>query len=515
MSDKHYIGLDVTSFENTGKHKPVSRVTLFLDSENYYTAGDDTGKEITANCPSATQAMADVLLAKFKGYEHQSFNADAANIDPAVELGDGVTVGGIYATLSRIKDDGNGYAGIAAPDEPELEDEYPYTSPIQQEIKRQSTEIYSVISKTAEEISLEIIGLENAHSELELTLDGLTTRIQDVEGNVAELELTTQEFSVSLDSLEGEYTELALTLDGLTVTDSSGTTRIKGSSIETDTLYVNAANITGTLTADQIVLTGAITWSDLSSSVQGDIDEAWEMAYDASDAATEALDTVESMTYTYNGKTYIDESMIMAGTIIAGSLQGGTVSILNAYEEEIAYMSVGRTTSTGLQLVSGGNLFFESESCFIGLSDDEISVQCSYFYPADTGVYLGHASYGMWEAVYAYTSTIQTSDANLKNSIEYLDEKYLKFILWLTPKRYKMNNGTSNRYHVGFIAQDVQEGMELFEIDSLEFAGFIKDVDADGNEILMLRYEEFIGLLALALQSHEERLRKLEEMYDT
>lgn len=269
MSDKHYIGLDVTSFENTGKHKPVSRVTLFVDEENYYTSGDDTGKEITASCPSATQEMADTLLAKFVGYEHQSFNADSANIDPAAELGDGVTVGGIYATLSRLNDAGTGYAGISAADEPELEEEYPYLSPIQQEINRQSTETRSLITKKAEEITLKVENLsENVGHTLRVAADGVT--ITDA--------------------------------DGKAVTISGG--QIDAKTINTQDLH----------------LTGVISFGDLSDAedIQKQIDEAGGIS--ASDASSIA-------------STLITNTLVSSPTIQGATIKGGTYygNIFNIY----------------------------------------------------------------------------------------------------------------------------------------------------------------------------------------
>lgn len=92
LSEQFFVGLDITGFENTGKYKPISRVTLIVDDENALTAGDDTGLEITASCPHATQDMVNTLLSQLQGYEYQSFTADAANLDPSAELGDGVTV---------------------------------------------------------------------------------------------------------------------------------------------------------------------------------------------------------------------------------------------------------------------------------------------------------------------------------------------------------------------------------------------------------------------------------------
>src|SRR5699024_8633493 len=47
-------------------------------------------------------------------------------------------------------------------------------------------------------------------------------------------------------------TKVSVTLDGLTVTDGSGTTRIKGDRIETENLFIKAANITGSLTIGQL-----------------------------------------------------------------------------------------------------------------------------------------------------------------------------------------------------------------------------------------------------------------------
>lgn len=220
MSDKYYVGGDITSFSDNGKYKPISRVTLLVDDENSLTAGDDTGMEVIASCPHATQPMVNALLQTMKGYQYQAYEAGAANIDPAAELGDGVTVGGIYSPLSKLSDDGRGYAGISSPGEAEMEDEYPAEGYITQEFNRKIAETRTTITKTSEEIMLKVEGID------------------------------------------GKYTEVKTTLDGLTVTDASGTTKINGSSIKTDNLYVDAANIKGTLTADQIQ-TGSIRVGDL------------------------------------------------------------------------------------------------------------------------------------------------------------------------------------------------------------------------------------------------------------
>lgn len=125
MFDKHFVGLDLTNVEDNGLQRPISRITLLVDDENAVTAGDDTGLELTAPCPHATQAMADGLLAQMKGYRYRMLRAENTGLDPAAELGDGITAGGLYSVVSRISEDGSGYAGVSAPGEAELEEEYP------------------------------------------------------------------------------------------------------------------------------------------------------------------------------------------------------------------------------------------------------------------------------------------------------------------------------------------------------------------------------------------------------
>lgn len=177
MPNKYYVGKDVTSFSDKGKYKPISRVTLLLDDEKSLTAGDDTGREITASCPHATQAMVNSLLQQMKGYRYQAYEAGAANIDPAAELGDGVTVGGIYSPLSKLSDDGRGYSDISSPGEAEMEDEYPSEGYISQEFNRKIAETRSAITKTSEEINLKVEGIDGRVSDITQTVDGISLSV--------------------------------------------------------------------------------------------------------------------------------------------------------------------------------------------------------------------------------------------------------------------------------------------------------------------------------------------------
>ena len=131
--------------------------------------------------------------------------------------------------------------------------------------------------------------------------------------------------------------------------------------------------------------------------------------------------------------------------------------------------------------------------------------------------------------IYSSNSAISTSDKNLKKDITPLDEKYLQFFLLLQPVSYLFKDGTSGRTHIGFISQDVEEAMAKCGISDLEFAGFCKDIkkkyelndngeeiesddlDENGNiqYIYSLRYEEFIGLITLAVQKLWNKMEEL------
>ena len=341
MSDKYYVGGDITSFSDNGKYKPISRVTLLVDDENSLTAGDDTGMEIAASCPHATQAMVNALLQTMKGYQYQAYEAGAANIDPAAELGDGVTVGGIYSPLSKLSDDGRGYAGISSPGEAEMEDEYPSEGYITQEFNRKISETRSIITKTSEEITLKVEGLD------------------------------------------GKYTEVKTTLDGLTVTDASGTTKINGSSIKTDNLYVAAANIKGTLTADQIQ-TGSISVGDLK-----DGSNYATKSYVDSNAGLSASEVDNAIA------TYIDET-----SITAQKLRGQTVELLASSNVKIGEISLIQTSVDygigiktlygGIKLESATNVYLKASGTyggFITLSNNIVSL-------GGGALYIGSQMYG-------------------------------------------------------------------------------------------------------------------------
>lgn len=227
MNNSYNALRNVTSFRNNGKSQPISGIELIVDEKNMYFAGSDDGYVMTIDCPYGTQEMANDLLAKAKGFEYQGFTAEQVILPPETELGDGVTVAGVYGMIARrsFKFTPGMTSNVEAPRELEVQHEYKYSSPQQRKTERQIAQTRTLIIKTSEEITLRI------------------------------------------DSVDGKYVELKTTIDGVTITDQSGTTKIKGSSIETASIAANA------IRADQVNLSGAITWDDLDRNVRAEIND--------------------------------------------------------------------------------------------------------------------------------------------------------------------------------------------------------------------------------------------------
>lgn len=322
--DKTYLGRRLAEFSPGIASQPITKVELLDENGDVVgVSGSNTGRTLTALQPDGTNAMAAAILAKVSGYKHIGYEGSEALLDPAVELGDAVTVDGLYVPLIAMDMtfDPMLAPNISAPDADEIDDEYPYKSPTQRQIERNMAKTRSLITKTSEEIMLKVEGID------------------------------------------GKYTEVKTTLDGLTVTDASGTTKINGSSIKTDNLYVDAANITGTLTADQIQ-TGSIRVGDLK-----DGSNYATKTYVDNNAGLSASEVNSAI------ETYIDGT-----SITAEKLRGRTVELLASSNQsigsiELAYTTTGygisiNTTYGGIQLNSGGNIYLSAyDGAFITLSD--------------------------------------------------------------------------------------------------------------------------------------------------
>ena len=163
---------------------PVSKIILLVDSENCYESGDDTGLSLEVTCPYGSQNLADHLLDLMRGTVYHPYEASAAAVNPAYELGDGVEVFGVTGIIARCVDNSDGFPDISAPgSSDEQEDEYPTEGPLTQAINRKLAETNSKISKTSEEILLQVENTNGNVSKIQQTVDGITLEVTEQFGS--------------------------------------------------------------------------------------------------------------------------------------------------------------------------------------------------------------------------------------------------------------------------------------------------------------------------------------------
>ena len=450
MSDKVFLGTRMAQLDTSPALAPVSKVILAVDSENAYIAGNDTGRTVEVTCPYGTQEMANNILAALSSYTYTPAMAQDAILDPAAEIGDGLTMGGVYTVLaqSTLTFDGLMTSEAGAPGQAEQESEYKYQSPVIADINWQLAETRSLISKTSEDITLlveneiqglssqftvqlgeisaeltdeinglsasvdlkfngleasfedeinglsadfdvklnglqanfedeinglsstlnvkidgieasledEINGLSSSInlqidsitstvqgqggqiSQIQQTVTGISSQVSGLDGRVTSVEQTADGLQTQINGVNGEVTTISATIDGLTVTDSSGQTVINGSMIRTDNLYVNAANITGSLVIGQLPDDVATT---------GDIpDRVSELLND------EGYQTERGVVTIIDGT--VDADYVNALGIRARYLQGETVQLLSSSGSLIGAMDIVNT-NTGDGLTIGTN----------------------------------------------------------------------------------------------------------------------------------------------------------------
>ena len=138
-------------------------VRFLLDNEQELFAGDETGYVYEISCPFATQAAADRLLTKMQGFVYRPFAAEAAVVNPACELGDTLSVpdgsGGTFLTglfSSNLVFDSLCAASVSAPEDEELDHEYPYIPATERSFTRRIQNVQSELTLQAQQIAAKV-----------------------------------------------------------------------------------------------------------------------------------------------------------------------------------------------------------------------------------------------------------------------------------------------------------------------------------------------------------------------
>ena len=124
----YYIGDNCSNISIDEPWAAVSQVAVKVDDNHIYYAGTTTGRTMNIDCPIGSQAIADSLLSIFNGFVYRAYDATDALIKPSLDLGDAVSIGGIYSIVGGLYISGDAIfaADLSAPSSGDIDHEYPY-----------------------------------------------------------------------------------------------------------------------------------------------------------------------------------------------------------------------------------------------------------------------------------------------------------------------------------------------------------------------------------------------------
>lgn len=257
------LGTAHNGYDPEGIDAVVSRVTLTDQEDETYTAGNDTGIEITGYSPYANQTVTDALLTALSGVVYRPFRIDLARINPLIELGD---------TISATDNDGNtryvvlhsievtcnmSYtASLESQAENDAEEEIPYQTA--QELQtarsiRADRTYYGASLNRGEGLVVRKLQGDNETAKVIFNADEMSfyqgnrqilyfdaqTGHWKMSGSI-EIETLNSSNITTISDINGRTITIEETVDGITVTDpQTGQTLIDGGAIVTDNLFLN------------------------------------------------------------------------------------------------------------------------------------------------------------------------------------------------------------------------------------------------------------------------------------
>lgn len=136
-----------------------------------YFAGDRSGKVLEITNEWGSQAQADAIYRKIRGFRYQPYKAAGTTIDPSVEIGDAVTIADTYGgVFLRATDYRDTTSDLEAPSNEEIEHEFQIQSPTNRQYERFTRSVRSSLTITATKIAAEVEAREAADTAIRATL---------------------------------------------------------------------------------------------------------------------------------------------------------------------------------------------------------------------------------------------------------------------------------------------------------------------------------------------------------
>ena len=286
--------------------------------------------------------------------------------------------------------------------------------------------------------------------------------------------------------------------------------RITADYVEALGITVGAAQISGKLTASQIDANGISASNvSISGAITATSGVFSNCTIDDSCTMSGAIQIGEVLTVNKNGTVKIKSSAGNGNGILyidnywiqleSGASEFEMTSTHLRFRDNSYVGSQGRNILSWTELWSGSMAIYRDGTRFGFSIDGSAKAVCN------NNLYIT----GNWTGSSAGSIS---SDRNKKNSITEFGEAYGVLFDNLLPCLFKYNDGTSDRLHSGFIAQEVKDAMDAAGIPTSDFAALCIANAGKDTEEWSLRYEEFVALNTYEIQKLKKRLLELEKI---
>lgn len=166
-----------------------SGVEIIVDEETSIFAGDHTGRILTFENPWGTQEQANNILSSLQGFQYQPYTASSALVNPAAEIGDGVTINGKYSGIYKMSRNYGALMAtdIEAPQSKTIDHEFPFETKQNRTYKREIANAQAQIKINHDSIQAEVIRASQAEgtlsSQIQQNATSINAKVSQVGGN--------------------------------------------------------------------------------------------------------------------------------------------------------------------------------------------------------------------------------------------------------------------------------------------------------------------------------------------
>lgn len=338
MSESVFIGRSAKGYTSTPELPKYTKVRINVDDDSCYEAG--TGDNVLElDCPWGSQQMANDILESIGEFVYRPYDTEWAKLDPAAELGDGVTINGVFSGIYVNETNFSTLmaARISAPQENSVDHEYPYKSPTDRKTTRQFAKTRASLRVNAASIQAEVTARETSETEmraaLELHAQEIAARVTQTGGDSASFGWSLTADGFVLES--SGQTVFEATKDGVNVTGQIKATSgyigsaDNGFTITESAIYNQLSELHGTVNGvyigkDGIALGGGKFRVDSNGQL---------CATDGTFTGNVYANKIQTGTQNGENAGYITGGQIGGGTITTGNTNGWiNTGLANAYD---------------------------------------------------------------------------------------------------------------------------------------------------------------------------------------